>query len=259
MTNIDKKYTVYKHINKINGKVYIGQTCINPNSRWRNGKGYIHNQYFYNAIQKYGWDNFEHIIISQNLTQDEANIMEESLIRFHKSTDRNKGYNIMFGGNNHSLSEETKAKLSKATKERMNSYTEEEMRKIGAKISAALSGENNGFYGKNHTEETKQKMKDNHHRLSGKNHPMYGYKHSEKTKEEWSKKRKGQNLYGDNPKARAVMQYDMDMNYIRMFSTIKEACESVGCNSGNISSCCAGRIKSCGGYKWRYADEYNKQ
>lgn len=33
-------YTVYKHINKINGKVYIGQTALNIERRWRKGKGY---------------------------------------------------------------------------------------------------------------------------------------------------------------------------------------------------------------------------
>ena len=51
-------YKIYAHINKINGKIYIGQTCRkNVNQRWRNGRGYINNVAFYRAIQKYGWDN----------------------------------------------------------------------------------------------------------------------------------------------------------------------------------------------------------
>lgn len=164
----------------------------------------------------------------------------------------------MYGGNNHSLNDETKAKLSVITKERMSNYTEEELKEIGNKISIALSGENNGFYGKKHTEITKQKMRENHVDFSGENHPMYGRRHSEETRDKWSQIRKGKNLYGDNPNARTVIQYDKDMNYIQEFSTIKEASESVKCSSQNISSCCAGRIKSCGGYKWRYADEYDK-
>ena len=106
--DIDKKYVVYAHINKANGKIYIGQTSAKPENRWRNGKGYVNNSYFYNAIQKYGWDGFEHKIIARNLTQNEANIMEEKLIKEYQSTDRNKGYNIMFGGNNHSLSDDAK-------------------------------------------------------------------------------------------------------------------------------------------------------
>lgn len=259
MSDSSRKYIVYKHINKINGKVYIGQTCMKPEHRWRNGNGYINNSYFYNAIQKYGWDNFEHVIVAKNLTQSEANNIEERLIKECQSTDRNNGYNIMFGGDNHSLSDETKEKLSKIAKERMGSYTQEELENIGRKISVALSGENNGFYGKKHTEETKQKMRDNHANFSGENHPMYGHKHSDATKAEWSKKRKGKNLYADNPNAKQVIQYDKNMNYISTFLTIKEAAEITGCSHSNISSCCRGRIKSSGGYKWRYANECNEQ
>ena len=33
-------YIIYKHINKINGKIYIGQTCQKPEYRWNHGKGY---------------------------------------------------------------------------------------------------------------------------------------------------------------------------------------------------------------------------
>mgnify|MGYP002658749408 CR=1 FL=1 len=56
-------YCVYKHTNKINGKVYIGQSS-NIKERWsRKGTCYKGCTYFYNAIQKYGWDNFEHIIL----------------------------------------------------------------------------------------------------------------------------------------------------------------------------------------------------
>ena len=65
--------TIYLHKNKINNKVYIGQTkCVNPNNRWRNGTHY-ENTLFGKAIQKYGWDNFEHIILENNIeTQEEA-------------------------------------------------------------------------------------------------------------------------------------------------------------------------------------------
>lgn len=47
-------YTIYMHKNKINGKIYIGQTSQNPIKRWNNGRGYIDSSKFYNAILKYG-------------------------------------------------------------------------------------------------------------------------------------------------------------------------------------------------------------
>lgn len=44
-------YKIYAHINKTNGKIYIGQTCReNVNQRWRNGNGYVNNVSFYRAI-----------------------------------------------------------------------------------------------------------------------------------------------------------------------------------------------------------------
>ena len=74
------------HINKINNKKYIGITGRNPKLRWGvNGNGYKGNKYFYNAIQKYGWENFEHKILFENLSLEEACDKEKYLIELYKS------------------------------------------------------------------------------------------------------------------------------------------------------------------------------
>lgn len=92
------KYCLYKHTNSINGKVYIGITKQKPNRRWHNGLGYKHNKYFYRAIQKYGWGNFKHEILYENLSFEQANQKEMQLIVEYDSTNRNNGYNIHCGG-----------------------------------------------------------------------------------------------------------------------------------------------------------------
>ena len=114
---MEKTWCVYIHRNKINGKVYIGQTCQQPREkRWRNGHGYNENPHFYSAIIKYGWDNFEHIIYKDNLTQEQADELESNLIKQFNSMNDNYGYNMTSGGDHPKLSKESKEKISNALK-----------------------------------------------------------------------------------------------------------------------------------------------
>ena len=89
----DRNYIVYLHINKINGKVYVGIThhVENPNRRWINGKGYRTTSIIHKAIVKYGWNNFKHIIFCKT-SKEKACLLEQTLIRLYK--DKNKSYNI---------------------------------------------------------------------------------------------------------------------------------------------------------------------
>ena len=94
---MDDNYKIYVHVNKINGKIYIGQTKQNLNERFGyNGHGYKGCRKFYNAILKYGWDNFEHLLLIDNLSLEIANIIESELIRKYDSI--NTGYNLTTGG-----------------------------------------------------------------------------------------------------------------------------------------------------------------
>lgn len=96
------------HKNKINNKIYIGQTCQNPIYRWgSNGQNYK-SGYFCDAIKHYGWDNFEHIIIKENLTIEEANKLESELIIKYNTINRNFGYNGDYGGDNKKLQSKRK-------------------------------------------------------------------------------------------------------------------------------------------------------
>lgn len=92
-------WSVYIHISPSN-KYYVGITSQNPiKIRWgKEGKGYKRSQYFWRAIQKYGWDNFQHEIFAEHLTKEEACKMEKTLIRELNSNNRDYGYNICSGG-----------------------------------------------------------------------------------------------------------------------------------------------------------------
>lgn len=218
---MEKSYTVYMHISPSNKK-YVGITSLDIDERWRKGKGYKNQQYFYRAIKKYGWDNFQHIIIAKGLTKEEAEWLEIELIREWDSTNKEYGYNISLGGESGNHSEETRKKISEGNKGKIIS---KEHRK---KISEANKGKNNFMYGKKHPEETKRKISENHADFNGKNHPN----------------------------AKSIMC----LTTVKIFNTAKEGAKYYNCNHGNIIQCCKGKRKYCGklpdGTKlvWRYIE-----
>ena len=108
-----KKFIVYKHTNVINHKIYVGITCQKPNRRWRNGDGYKKNKHFYDSIQKYGWNNFKHEILYDNLTVEQATSIEQELIKKYNTTDKHYGYNNTTGGDiNYNYSFEARQNMS---------------------------------------------------------------------------------------------------------------------------------------------------
>lgn len=95
---------IYKATNNINNKVYIGQTIQPLNTRKSihkyhalndNSKEYKNN-HFYNAIRKYGWENFSWEVIDTADTYEELDNKERYWINHYDSI--NNGYNIRIGG-----------------------------------------------------------------------------------------------------------------------------------------------------------------
>ena len=294
-------YKVYVHVNKINGKLYIGLTkSKNPNRRWENGNGYRNNILFNRAIQKYGWDSFEHIVLFENISKEIASIAEQELIKKYKTNNSKYGYNICSGGiNGFTVAESTKEKLrEKSSGEKSYWYgvKGEYHPRYGKKMSQeAIEAIREKNKKENWTEETKikkvaaskkqsirqkgkmpknaiikaaeyhrgRKMSDEQKKKISetlKQHPpMIGVKMSEESKEKMSKVRKERGIFKDtkNPSARAVVQLDKDtLEYITEYECMKFASEATGANEHNICSCCKGKIKSSGGYKWMYREEY---
>lgn len=118
-------YVVYCHTNKINGKRYVGITSQKPERRWNNGNGYNGSSHFYNAIQKYGWEEFSHEILFTGLTKEEAKNKEIELIAKWDLRNNQKGYNQTDGGDFPAVKGKARSKLAvekmvKTRKERNN-------------------------------------------------------------------------------------------------------------------------------------------
>ena len=211
---MNEEMVVYCYTNIVNGKKYVGITKVKPEKRWNQGRGYSRGQTrFYNAITKYGWENFDHEIIASNLTESEACHFEKLLIEKLDLQNPDKGYNISPGGQSapqgyspnadtraklsaarkgHIVTEETRAKISKAN---IGKHPTEETRiKMSqAKLGHKLSEEHKqkllaSVKGKPRTEEYRRKLSEAHR---GEKHYMYGKHHSAETKAKMSAARMG--------------------------------------------------------------------
>lgn len=97
-------------------KLYFGMTLAKPERRWSKGKGYKSQSYFYKAINKYGWNNFSHVIVAKELTREQACTLEIKLIKIYDTMNPKKGYNQLVGGDlgMYNCSIETKKKMREA-------------------------------------------------------------------------------------------------------------------------------------------------
>jgi len=122
---LEKISGVYKIVNTINRKMYIGSS-IHINDRWKEHKRYLknnkhHSNHLQKSWNKYGKDNFKFEII-ERCEENETLIKEQYYLDLYKTYNRNKGYNISTNssapmmGRKHS--EETKIKLSEIIRNR---------------------------------------------------------------------------------------------------------------------------------------------
>lgn len=155
-----KEYTVYYHTFP-NGKMYFGQTCMDVEKRWKCGLGYKTQPLMWKAINKYGWDNIDHRIISIGLDKEEADFQEMFYISAYRTNEIEFGYNLTKGGEGtsgikYNLSEETKSKMKKAAKGRNKGIIRSE--ETRRKMSESKKGKTTWMKGKHLSDEAKNKI-----------------------------------------------------------------------------------------------------
>ena len=198
--------------------------------------------------------------IYNNLSEQDSFDLEISLIRKIGRRDLQLGplTNLTDGGDGRTniiVTQETKDKISK-TKKSQNLHhkhtdiTKEELSKIN-------QGENNPFYGKHHTEQ----VKETHSlRVAGINHPMYGKKHDEDTIKKIKERRNASvdqqkmNELSKEIQSKSVVQFTLEGEFIREYSSIKEASRETGCSESIIGKCCRGLIKKPRKFLFRFKD-----
>jgi len=234
-----KNYLVYSHKSPSN-KYYIGITGVNPKKRWGcQGYGYKLQKKFYNAIKKYGWDNFEHKIIATDLTLDEAYKLEKELISKYDS--KNNGYNADDGGagaEGHTVSEESKKIMSQLKLGTHPKILVPKQPKIIIYLYTLDGQLIDRFLGYNSVCELLDIKRTtiinacNYNKLVDNKYILI----KEEDLGELKQRLAIHNSRLANPK---IFQYDLSGNLIASFITYKEASEATGFLIGDIGKCCS--------------------
>lgn len=228
---------IYK-ITSPSNKVYIGQSA-NIQRRFNEYKikHCKKQQKLYNSFYKYGVDahKFEILIICDF---DKLNYYERYYQELYNSVEN--GLNLIYTKTDIrpiKISDETKRKMSESAK--LKTFTKEHKENI----SIAKKG-NKGPKGHIRSLETKLKMS-----ISKK-----GIIFSDETRKKMSIAQTGKKLSIETKikQSKAVLQYDLDGNFISEYYSIIEASRVVGGSHSNISKCCNGKYKSSVGYIWKY-------
>lgn len=218
------KYTVYCHINKTNGKRYIGITSRKPSVRWNNGKNYYNAPVFNLAIEKYGWGGFIHEIIAENLEKEEAEAMEIELIQKYRTTEKEFGYNRAKGGTGGNNKKTYPVEQYDKDGNFIARYESaaDAARSIGCSrgsITACCTGRYNLCHGYQFKYEDDDRVVGKYTRMN----------------------------------YRKIDMYDKDGNYIQTFDKIVDARKYA--DKSNIWKCLNGLKNSVNGYVWKYHSE----
>lgn len=188
---------IYKIINKVNGKYYVGSSKDILDHRWPRHKhalkgGYHKNDHLQSAWNKYGENNFGWIIV-EKISKNNLKFIEQKYLDIAK-TEQDKCYNLKFVVSGGDISEYSKNKIRKAnkgkilsrkTKRKISIRTKiamnapgmfEKMSKIRKNIKPTKKARKNmskAQKGRKHSPETIEKMRISH--LGNKN-PMFGKK-----------------------------------------------------------------------------------
>lgn len=225
-----KTYCIYKHILP-NQKVYIGQTC-DVKRRWR-ACNYVGNCFFYNAIQKYGWENITHEILEDNLTLEEANEKEKYYIALYQSTNSQHGYNLRAGGEGGGVMENKTEKFKERYK-KVYQYTLE-----GAFVAEwdnlTLAAEGCG---------ATNKITGISQCCNGKRKTAYGFQWRYEKFDHLPK----QKLTGVEKR---IVQKNLDGSVVQIYNSLAEARDALGMKSHkSISNVLNGLAKTAYGFLW---------
>ena len=267
MPTNNKQFTLYVH-QFPNNKLYFGiTTCTNVHRRWKSGRGYETQTLIYKAIQKYGWDNIQHIVLLEGLSKEVACECEKYLIAKYQTQNPKYGYNVYLGGDVGRLG----IPLSLKEKQRLVSYnkgrpkTKQELKKIKQSLSKYWTkarrkqfGEQHGGHGFYLSETTALNIYNE--LCEGKERKELAIQYNvSKTvidkianKKYWSLRNSTNTILSRKLPTKYIYQYDIQNNFIKSWNTFEQIHKQLSINVSTVCECCNHKRSKTHGYIWKY-------
>lgn len=262
---MEKVFTIYSFQNNVNGKQYIGSTIVKPQVRYNQ---HIYNatheechQYhypLYEAIRKYGIENFTFSIIEQSIcTEQELREKEQQYI-IQLNTLSPNGYNQTLDTIHPINAIESYQKMSQTKRDNANCVVEvdKDFNIIKQWNSIVDCAENTGLSEKLIAAVCRGEQKStsgrifcwiNNNKIIIPEYKGFVYKGEKGTTQKQITNRK-------------VAKINKDTNEIlEIYDSIALASRENNCDRSSISKVCKGTRNIAGGYKWKYIDEVNNE
>ena len=262
---------IYKITNKINHKIYIGQTRVTEPQRWQQHVWYANNcpnrdsLLLCYAIRKYGKENFQREIIEE-CDNDLLNKREIYWINYYNSTDKNVGYNLTLGGEACSKysdkeiltafeQEKSVTRASRAIGMNRNAFSRR-LQAMGYTTTRevpieqySLQGELLNIY--SNATVAAEETGVNFHSITSSNTITSGGYIWRRVNEIETIEDLVNKLSRNIPALQGIEQYDTNGNLLAIFDSAGHASKETGINISSIKAAGDGKQASAGGYLWR--------
>jgi hypothetical protein len=209
------RFIIYLLVNRINGMLYVGQTCEEKveDRMGRKGGKYSNSPRIYEALQTFGHENFFYHTLEYVSSITEATRMEQHYMDEFDTKNQEVGYNVKDASSNGKHHQSTRDQIGETLRANYEAMTQEEKDARVAPIKGWWIGKKRGPQSQKQRDANSEFMKERH-KIQG--HPMKGKHHSQEARNKIGESSRGK------PRSEEVRQ-KIRAGHLAKINTSREA------------------------------------